>query len=420
MNALLRNVAALSIVQGANYILPLISVPYLVRTLGADRFGAVAFGQAFVQYFVILTDYGFNYSATRAVAVSRNDEQQIARLYWSVSLIKVGLMLAGFVLMAVLILLVPQFRAEWPLYCLSYLAVLGNVLFPVWLFQGLERMVHVAALSIGARLLSLIGLFLLVRHPDDYLFAAALQAAAMPIAGVLATGLLFRMTQIPLRRAGMPLRKDLIETFSGSWDMFVSTAAVSLYANSNIFVLGLLETPAAVGYYAMADKLIRAALSALQPLAQALYPRMSYLFSRDVASALSYLTTIAVPSCAAGLILCLGLALAADNIVRIVFGANAEPASHVLRVLAFVPFVALLSNLIGVQMLFPLGRQRPVSRFQVATGAVSIVALVPMILHWGTIGSAANYLLSEIVITLGYAWIAIKALKEMGHATASS
>lgn len=70
---LISNFFSLSSIEMANYLFPLITVPYLVRVLGPGKYGLVAFAMAFVQYFVMFTDYGFNLTATRNISVSRDD-----------------------------------------------------------------------------------------------------------------------------------------------------------------------------------------------------------------------------------------------------------------------------------------------------------------------------------------------------------
>jgi polysaccharide transporter, PST family len=90
------NIASLFVLHGANYVLPLITVPYLVRVLGPENFGRIAFVQAFIQYFVVLTDYGFNLSATRAVALVRDDPAKLSSLFSAVMIVKAALMTIGF------------------------------------------------------------------------------------------------------------------------------------------------------------------------------------------------------------------------------------------------------------------------------------------------------------------------------------
>ena len=59
-NSVIKNTIYLSILKGTELILPLITFPYLVRVLGPDYFGLVAFSVAINSYFVLLTDYGFS------------------------------------------------------------------------------------------------------------------------------------------------------------------------------------------------------------------------------------------------------------------------------------------------------------------------------------------------------------------------
>ncbi|HNS26312.1 MAG TPA: oligosaccharide flippase family protein [Methanobacteriaceae archaeon] len=81
---ILENILSLFSLQGLNYILPLVTFPYLTRVLGPEKYGLVAFALAFIGYFQILTDYGFNMSATREISIHREDEERVSRIYSSV------------------------------------------------------------------------------------------------------------------------------------------------------------------------------------------------------------------------------------------------------------------------------------------------------------------------------------------------
>src|SRR5579864_8186188 len=109
---LLSNMFWLYALQGLNYLVPLAVLPYLIRVLGVERYGLIAFAQSFAQYFVILTDYGFNLSATRHIARMQHDRESVSRHFWAVMFIKVAMMIAGAVVMGVVVAAVPRFRVD--------------------------------------------------------------------------------------------------------------------------------------------------------------------------------------------------------------------------------------------------------------------------------------------------------------------
>ena len=129
---IMNNVAALTVLQIITYLLPLLIIPYLFRVLGPDKFGLIAFAQAFIQYFTILTNYGFNVSATKEISLCRNDPMKISRAFSSVMIVKLALALLSLVFLSLLVFFIPRFRNDWLVYVFSFGSVLGTTLFPTW------------------------------------------------------------------------------------------------------------------------------------------------------------------------------------------------------------------------------------------------------------------------------------------------
>lgn len=390
-----ENIVSLFVLQGANYALPLVIIPYLVRVLGPGNFGRLAFAQAFIQYFVVLTEYGFNLSATRTAVQLRDDPAKLSRLFSAVMAVKLVMMCAGFGVMLLAVAFVPSFQHDYALFAAVYLGVLGNVLFPVWLFQGLERMRQISFLTITARLLVTAAVFVFVRQQDDFRVAAALQASGFLLAGIFSLVVIPRIVRL---RPCWPTLGEMRQVMADGWHVFVATIGGSLYNSSNVVFLGLLVSPVIVGYYAAAEKLIKALQNAIAPISQAVYPHVAALMQRSRGEALHFLSRLLRLQGAGTLAISLVLFVFAHPVALLLFGARYEPSGDLIRLMSVIPFIIGLNNIFGAQVLVQFGLGRLLSYSIVLPALLHVSLLYPVVKLTGATGVALLAVFTETFV----------------------
>lgn len=129
------NFISLALLQGVNYLLPLLSFPFLFRVLGVERWGLVTFGYALMQYFIMFTDFGFNLSATKYISEHKTDLGKINSYLNSTMLGRFFLCGVSFAILLILITCFNKFKSESSFYLLYFGMIIGNVMFPMWFFS---------------------------------------------------------------------------------------------------------------------------------------------------------------------------------------------------------------------------------------------------------------------------------------------
>ena len=395
---LIENVLSLGALQAASYILPLLTLPYLARVLGPESLGQLAFALAFAQIFVMLTDYGFNLSATREVSVHRDNPAKVAEIFASITVLRLAFMLLGFVVLLALTQLIPRFSDDAPLYAACYLLVVGNVLFPQWLFQGLEQLRLVSLLQIVARVLVVIGIFIFVKSRDDLLAAALLQSSGAALAGLMTLPYIARA--LKQTRLTWPTGAALMARLREGWHVFISAAAINVYTTSNAFLLGLLSSALQVGYYHLAEKLVRAVQLMFGPVSQAVYPHISLLAQENPDRALLFNRKLMIGLGAMGLLISAALYILSPLVVSLLFGPAYTPVVTVLQILSFLPFVVILSNILGIQTMLTFGMKRAYSRVYLMTALFNLAIFIPLAWYFGAVGAASANLAVESFVTI--------------------
>ncbi|MFA5144537.1 MAG: flippase [Candidatus Omnitrophota bacterium] len=396
----MKNVAFLSALQAITYLLPIIIVPYLFRVLGPDKFGLIAFAQAFVQYFVILTDYGFNVSATKEISLCRGEHSKVCTVFSSVMMVKLALAALSLLIIGSIVYFIPRFRNDWMVYILSFGTVVGSTIFPLWFFQGKEKMNYISNLnSIGGVLIAIF-IFSFVKGPQDYLMVPLINSGVLLTTGFLGQYLVLRRFRVSFQ---LQRYKNFQQQLTAGWDIFISTAAINAYTTTRVFMLGLFTNNSTTGLYSIAEKIANACQTfPLNSFSQAIFPRLSKIFQRNKPKALKIMQHLQQITTIISLI-CLPLIfIFADGIVKLACGAAYTETVLSLRLLIISVFF-ITSNAFRVQFLLVCGKTDIFSRIHVSMAMIGIPLIVILINSFSYVGAAAATVVIEAgVFTITY------------------
>lgn len=396
-SSLKRNVASLSLVLAANTIIPLITLPYLTRVLGPEGYGRIAYVQAVMTYAALFTDYAFSWSAVREVAAVRDDRDALSRVFHSVWAAQWLLTLAAALILGGVALAMGIRGTGLAMHVLGFLAiVLANTLFPLWFFQGLERMGEIAVIQVLTRLLGVPAIFLLIRAPEDAVLALGVQAGVSILAGGSALGYLWRARWI---HWATPTWGGIGAALRAGFTLFLSKLGISFYTTLAPLALGLMTGTTAVSFFSLADRVRTAGQSLLSPIATALFPRLSHLYASDRATAARLAARGFLLTLGAALVISAALFVLAGPAIRLLGGAEFESAVPVLRLLAALPLIVGLSNVFGVQIMLANGRTRPFNLILGGAAVLGMLAIWPLTYAFGALGAAASVVGVELFVT---------------------
>lgn len=377
-----KNTFFLYIMTGAKFVLPLIITACLTRRLGPDAYGVISYLTPVMGYFILLFDFGFNFSATKKIAQHRADPVLIEKTIAAVYTAKILLVLAGFLPLMLLLLCIDLLRQYVLLTVLYYLSTAAQIFIPDFLYRGLEKMEGVTTRYILAKLITAVLIFLAVRDdgglilvPLAYLIGTV--AAALHTNHHMVKKLGYRVALGGLREAAAELRESGI--------YFVSTFASTALSVTSTFVMGIVGMPTAqIAYWGVAFQVVQAVQAMYDPITTSIYPHVAG--KRDHKFVL-LITLCLLPLVAAGCVLLYWLAGLA---VKIIAGSAYLAAVPVLQALTPMLLFSFVAQMLGFPLLGALGRERQASFTTLVAAGAQILGLVGLALsHHFTLLSLA-------------------------------
>ena len=402
---LMSNFFSLSVLQGANYILPLITLPYLVRVLGVEYFGLLAFATTTVMYFQILTDYGFNLTATREISIHRDNKEKVIEIFSSVMTIKIILMFVSFFLLSILVFSFEKFSQDALVYFLTFGTVVGQVLFPVWFFQGMERMKYITYLNILSKVIFTIAIFVFVKEQSDFYLVPLLTSIGFLVAGIWSLYLI-------KKEFGVGFEVQTIDTIKHhlveGWDIFVSMVFISMYRSSNIIILGLLTNNTIVGYYSIAEKVVKTLQSLQDVVGNTLFPYLSKKFSITNKSFFDLNKRFFKFIFLIYFSLSLITMFSSEYIIYILMGEFNEIAILNLQIMSFVILVGGFNYYYGILGLVSMNYKKDFSKYIIITGLFNLLFCIVSVYLYPNYGASISMIISESVLL---SLIVLKILK---------
>ena len=398
MAGIKKNFLYSSAYQLLTIITPIITTPYLSRTIGAEGNGTFSFTQSVVNYFVLFAILGVSSYGVRAVAECGDDRAKRSDVFWNAFAMTCA---TGSVVVAAYIAYVALFGQHYLLlYLIWGMWVVGSVLDVSWLFFGVQTFSIPTTGNFVTKVCSVAMILVLVRSPQD-VWGYVLATAGTNLANSIIPWFFVRRYVDPVR----PTWRRMFSHLKPTLVLFVPVIAISVYSILDKVMLGLFTTVEQVGYFDYADKISRIPLSFITALGVAVLPRMSQIMGAghdEEGKRLIGTTMWFMLACAFAL--CFGIVGVAPAFCPSFFGQGFDACVPLMSVLAFVIPTICVTNVIGNQYLLPCHRDRDYT-VSVSVGAgVNVVANLVMIPLWGATGAAVASVLSEVAVMIVQGW----------------
>ena len=393
---LIENFFSLSILNALNVLLPLVTLPYMLHTVGKANYGAYSYVYAVLQYVILFSTYGFNFSATKQISQCRDDGEAVSHIYNAVIACK-GIIALGLTL---LLLLFSRLVFKNDVGVLMFLyglgMVVGDIFTPVWLFQGMEKMKYMTIVNASSKILFTVLIFLIVRSREDFDLLIMLNSFGYLLAGLLSIILVYRQFHIRFRRVTF---RDILFQFKDGISVFGSTFGMNLYRNANVIILKQFVTDDVVGLYSAAEKVVKGFQSLISPAAQALFPHLSLRFKgQSVGNNMRLLRRVSLPFTAVVLVVTIGVYIFAPFISNILCGKEFVACVPLIRIMTLVILFGEINYLVGIVGLINMNGQVVFFRSVLLTGIFSVIFMLLSTPCWGAAAAAWAMSFSEILL----------------------
>lgn len=398
---IIENIFSLGLINGINLLIPLVTLPYLIKTVGIDNYGAYSIVYAMLQYGILFSSYGFGFSTTQQIAQNRDDSTLVSNIVNATIFARIMIMVAISLVM-ILICMIVYPREYLIMFLWGLGIVIGDIMNPTWLYQGMEKMRFMTIINLVSKTVFTALIFVFIKSKADYPYITLLNSIGYLVAGGVSLILAYKTFGL---KPKMPRKDHVAHQLKAGWYIFLSTLSMNLYRNSNVFILGFFLPSGLVGIYAGAEKVIKAFQAIVSPVSNALFPYVARSFKNQ--TRIRQWHSIRKMSVYMGIFLLVLAATAyfsAPLTNKILLDDLDIGAIELIHIMCPVIFFGGLNYILGIVGLVNVGENKSFFHCVMSSGIASIAILFILIKPCGVNSAAISMTISEITLFIMCLW----------------
>lgn len=370
MNKVTKNTIMLYIMNIAQLILPLVTLPYLTRVLTVDNYGVVNYVKSIMTYMQIIIEFGFILSATKDIVKAGNDKKIIGEITGNVILGKILLSILSLIVLIIFTIFVPILKNNVAFTMLSFIPIFLSTFLIDFFFRGIEKMEVITIRYIVMKSISTLLTFLFVRGNGDLLM--------IPILDIIGNVAAILLVWKEVYKLGIKLSfgtiKDIWDSIADSFLYFISSMASTAFGALNTLLVGILLSSKEVAYWSLAMQILGAIQALYTPINNGIYPEM---VKERKFSLIIKVIKIFMPVVFIG---CLIILLFSKPILFVIGGRKYLEMSYLIKLLIPVIIFSFPAMLFGWPVLGAIDKVKETTTTTVVTTIVQVAGLIVLML----------------------------------------
>ncbi|MCC8151283.1 MAG: flippase [Lachnospiraceae bacterium] len=385
-----------AILTMSSFIFPLITFPYVSRVLLPVGTGKVSFATSLISYFSMFAQLGIPTYGIRACAKVRDNREELTRTAHELLMINLIMNVISYAVLILALLFVPRLQEDRTLYIVVSFTIILTSIGMEWLYKALEQYTYITVRSIIFKFVALIAMFLLIHEQEDYVIYGGITILAASASNIF--NFINAHKYIDMRPVGNYNFKRHLKPVA---IFFAMSCATTIYTHMDTLMLGFMTSDEEVGYYNAAVKIKTILVSIVTSLGTVLLPRASYYvqngkmdeFQRITKKAINFVFLLATP-------LMLYFMIYARQGVLFLSGSAYENSIVPMQIIMPTLLLIGLTNILGIQILVPLGREKTVLYSEIAGAVVNIIVNAILIPQLQSSGAAIGTLAAELTVLI--------------------